>query len=167
MIPKVDALIEAEKEFFSRIHTEQNRFQVENLESYRSETVSQRRARLSKLVHLLYGGVVTAGAFKGLRIDADPFWGISDQASKILGIYEIEVLDEIFRTSLLNRRHFIDLGAADGYYGVGGVFSGRFDTADLYEISEEGHRSIRRNAAINGVSIDPNPAPLSARGGGY
>jgi hypothetical protein len=69
----------------------------------------------------------------------------------LLGIYEQEVLESIVALSL-ERKIFVDLGAADGYYAVGAVYSGLFERAIAFEISEEGRSAIALNARRNSVS---------------
>ncbi len=45
----------------------------------------------------------------------------------------------------------IDLGAADGYYAIGAVFSGLFEQSVCYEIEAEGQKQIKKNAIANNV----------------
>lgn len=69
----------------------------------------------------------------------------------ILGVYEAEVLNEICSSEHQTKRHFVDLGAADGFYAVGGLLSKRFDHAHCFEMTTSGQDAIRRNAKINNV----------------
>ncbi len=49
-------------------------------------------------------------------------------------------------------RLFVDLGAADGYYGIGAVLSERFDRSWCFEIEARGREVIAREAVKNGVA---------------
>jgi hypothetical protein len=77
--------------------------------------------------------------------------GAMDRASMLLGLYEKEILDTL-QHKPDNYRIFIDIGAADGYYGVGAVKSGLFDISYCYEITEDGRSVIKQNSIDNGVS---------------
>ena len=46
----------------------------------------------------------------------------------------------------------MDLGAADGYYGIGVLVNGLFDYSYCFEVSEIGRKVINKNAEINGVA---------------
>jgi hypothetical protein len=69
----------------------------------------------------------------------------------LLGLYEKEVLEDL-RQSAGKHRIFVDLGAADGYYGVGVLVSNMFQTSYCFEISADGQKAIISNAELNGVS---------------
>jgi len=97
-------------------------------------------------------GRVAHGPFKGLVLDATPFWGGVDMASMLLGCYELEVIEALHSPEFLTRSHFVDIGAADGYYVVGGLKSGRFKTADCFELTELGRGVILKNAQLNEVA---------------
>jgi hypothetical protein len=66
------------------------------------------------------------------------------------GLYEKEVLDSL-QNIPKEYITFIDLGAADGYYGIGVLVNNLFEKSICYEISEEGRKTIRDNAQINKV----------------
>jgi hypothetical protein len=89
------------------------------------------------------------GIFAGMRLSSLR-WGGHDRAPMILGLYESEVNREIEK-SASHATIFIDIGAADGYFAVGAVFSGLYKESICFEISEEGRESIAKNAERNGV----------------
>lgn len=144
-------LIKDESEFFRPIISEAQVLTDLQRESYRLETVSERRHRISKELAAGFDGIVQAGPFRGMRLDPNPTWGVADQAGMLLGIYEAEVVDEIFSAKHSSQKTFVDLGAADGYYAIGGVFSKRFDHAHCFETTVAGQDTILRNARINKV----------------
>jgi hypothetical protein len=69
----------------------------------------------------------------------------------LLGLYEQEVLNSLINIPS-DYRTFIDLGAADGYYGIGVLVNNLFDKSYCFEISEKGREIIKRNAETNGLS---------------
>ena len=79
------------------------------------------------------------------------WWGKIDRPSMIYGFYEQEVLESL--TSNKGKyKTLIDVGAADGYYAIGGIISGTFEKAICYEIAKEGQDQIKKNADLNKVS---------------
>ena len=69
----------------------------------------------------------------------------------LFGFYEQEVLAALVSASK-ERGTFIDIGAADGYYGIAAVSQGLFNQSYLFEISQLGRSVIRENALLNKVS---------------
>lgn len=94
---------------------------------------------------------VNYGPFKGMKFTHENWWGASDRAGMLLGIYEKEILDSIMNIEK-NWDIFIDLGAADGYYSIGALTSGRFKKSYSFEISTKGQEVIQKNATLNNVS---------------
>ncbi len=68
----------------------------------------------------------------------------------LLGLYEKDVLDSL-QNIPKKFTTFIDLGAADGYYGIGVLVNNLFQNSICFEISEEGRQTIRENAQFNNV----------------
>jgi hypothetical protein len=69
----------------------------------------------------------------------------------ILGLYEQEVMENLVGAPA-RFGVFVDVGAADGYYAVGLLYSGRVDRSVAFESLPEGREAIARLAAENGVS---------------
>jgi hypothetical protein len=111
-----------------------------------------RRVELSDQLSRLLDGTVAYGPFKGLKlIDAAWWGGRADRASMLLGLYELEVLQSIC-TMAPERRTFVNIGAADGYYGLGVLVNQAFDRSFCFELSAMGREAIARNAALNGLA---------------
>jgi hypothetical protein len=113
--------------------------------------INKRRLAISNQLFQLFEGTVRYGLFKGLKFDKTVRWGSTDRASMLLGLYEKEVLDSLASVPSTHRT-FIDLGAADGYYGVGVLVNNLFDYSYCFEVSEDGQKVIAKNANLNGVS---------------
>lgn len=114
-------------------------------------SIKKRKLKLSLLINKLFNSTVAYGPFEGLKLISNTWWGDADKASMLLGLYEQEVL-----MSLLNvpktHRTFIDLGAADGYYGIGLLVNKHYDKSYCFEISKKGQSTIAKNAELNLVS---------------
>ncbi|MCX9085007.1 MAG: hypothetical protein OIN87_09455 [Candidatus Methanoperedens sp.] len=111
----------------------------------------RRRVKLSKILYQTFDGTVMYGPFKGLKLDSNPRWSNRDYSSMLLGLYEKEILDSII-TVPTSHRTFIDLGAADGYYGVGVLTNNLFDFSYCFEITKIGQKQIKSNTNLNNVS---------------
>jgi hypothetical protein len=59
----------------------------------------------------------------------------------LLGLYEQEVLTSLFNVPK-SHKIFVDLGAADGYYGIGVLVSKHFDQSYCFEISKKVRRLL-------------------------
>lgn len=113
--------------------------------------IKKRRLKLSILIENLFNSTVAYGPFKGLKLSSDTWWGKADKASMFLGLYEREILDSLAKIPK-QYKTFIDLGAADGYYGVGVLINNHFDRSYCFEISKSGQKAILKNAELNSVS---------------
>lgn len=115
------------------------------------QIVNQHRAHLSNLVWDFHQHTVAYGPFKGLKLDADAHWGGADRGTMVLGIYEQEILEQL--SSLAGQfKTFIDLGAADGYYGIGVLVGKLFERSYCFEMTEKGQQIIQKNAELNQVA---------------
>ena len=119
--------------------------------SVTAHSVEMRRIFISRYFYAKFGGKVQRGPLKGFALDDNPAWGPGDLAPKLFGLYEQEVLAIIERQKGA-RRTLVNLGAADGYYGVGLVATRHFQNAVCYELSAEGRAAIKRTAELNEIS---------------
>lgn len=107
--------------------------------------------RLSKRFFYEFDGRIKYGPFSNMKLMEDSSWGKNSRSAILFGLYEKEILDKLVELS--NKyRYFIDLGAADGYYGIGAVLNHYFEQAFCYESSKKGREIISKAAIINGVS---------------
>ena len=112
----------------------------------------KRRKFLSNKLFKEFNGVIQYGPFKGLKFISENSWGAGrDMASKLLGLYEKEIL--ISLQNIPDRyKIFIDLGAADGYYGIGTLVNGMFEKSYCYEMNVVSQKIIKKNAELNNVA---------------
>lgn len=115
------------------------------------DQIQARRLQLSRQLDKALSSTVKYGPFKGLSFSGLSWWGSTDRAGMLLGIYEQEVLSTLESIPPQYRKSFIDLGAADGYYAIGVLVSNLFETSYCFEISDKGRGAIETNAALNGV----------------
>lgn len=143
----IETLIEDEIKYFKPILERQKMATQAMREAWRKETVAQRLLRISLETYDLCKGKVLQGPFKGLQLNRDTWWGKSDLGAQCLGLYEKEILDFIFSQEPFDT--FLDIGAADGYYAVGLLYSKMASKSICFEISEDGQRAIKENWIIN------------------
>ena len=111
----------------------------------------KRKKFLSNKLVEKFNGVIQYGPFKGLKFDLESSWGDGDRASMLLGLYEKEVL--ISLQNIPDRyKIFINLGAADGYYGIGTLVNGMFEKSYCYEKNVVSQKIIKKNAELNNVA---------------
>jgi hypothetical protein len=115
-----------------------------------NQYIQSYRQILSNKIAAYFDWTIAYGPLKSMKFVQDSHWGSSDKGTMILGLYEQEILDEL--TSLPpDRKVFINLGAGDGYYGVGVVKGGIFEKSYCYELSAKGRDVVKRTAELNQV----------------
>lgn len=112
---------------------------------------NQRRFRLSSKIAQRFGNTVVTGPFVGMKFIPNSWWSGADRGSMILGLYEQEVLEALQR-EFLDKKTFVDIGAADGYYAIGALINGWAERSYCFEISELGQEVIREQSELNLVS---------------
>lgn len=143
----IEEFIRKEMEYFQPILERQKLVTDEILQAWRCETVAQRMERISLETYDLCEGIVSQGLFEGLKLNRETWWGKSDLGSQCLGLYEKEILDFISKREPFDV--FLDIGAADGYYGIGMLHSQMAKQSICFEVSEEGQRAIKENWVLN------------------
>jgi hypothetical protein len=143
----IERFIEMEMEYFRPMLERQKIASDEARLAWRNETVSQRIERISLETYELSNGVVSNGLFQGLKLNRDAWWGKSDLGSQCLGLYEKEVSDFISKQEPYEV--FLDIGAADGYYGIGMLHAKKAKKSICFELSEQGQQAIKNNWILN------------------
>ena len=116
----------------------------------RDDRITVRKKKLARRIDRLFNSTVAYGPFAGLQLSDRAWWGAYDRAPMLLGFYECEVAEALLGAPA-SKRVLVDLGAGDGYFGVGGVFCGRFDRSYCFEASTKGQAAILSCANLNGV----------------
>lgn len=157
----IDELIQSEREFFSPVLEASKTLTQEQLQRFRLETVQERKQRISLELFHTNGGLIRHGPFKGMRLSEETWWGKNDLGAQTLGLYEPSVLRFIEKNTAAGPiPTFIDIGAADGYYAVGMLFSRLARRCICFESSESGQQTIKTNSKVNGI----NPSLLTIYG---
>lgn len=144
--------IESEIAYFKpMLKREQYTSEIDRL-LWRQETIRQRQERISLEVFDRCKGIIQYGAFQGMKLSKETWWGKSDLGSQCLGLYEKEILDFIKNLTTHQYENFIDIGAADGYYGIGMLLAKKCKKSICFEISKEGRKTIQKNSIANGVA---------------
>lgn len=112
---------------------------------------NQRRFRLSSKIAQQFNNTVGAGPFAGMKFVPNSWWSGADRGAMILGLYEQEVL-EAMQHEFLDKKTFVDIGAADGYYAIGALKTGWAERSYCFEISKLGQEVIRQQSELNLVS---------------
>lgn len=115
------------------------------------DAFTRRRISLSRELDRQLNSTVAYGPFKGLKLSAGAWWGAADRGAMLLGMYEQELLDAL-QTLPPNYDTFVDIGAADGYYGIGMTRCRGMKASWCFEMSAAGQELIRKNAELNGVA---------------
>lgn len=144
--------IDSELRYFAAINEASARVTPEMKAAYRRETVAERIQRVGALVYERFDGIVQQGHFAGMRIAHETSWRHPHFAQMVLGVYEQPVTDVLFSPRFADRRVFINVGAADGYYAVGMCHARRMDRAHAFEVNDDGRALIAANAARHGVA---------------
>lgn len=123
---------------------------VGNLDRAVIEVMEQRRLHNAQRVFEAVGTTVQYGLLRGYELVPPFFWGRGDVATQVLGLYEQEVCALLSYLSG-KRRVFLDLGAANGYYGVGLVSVKRFDRSVCFELDPAAADALSHNAIRLGI----------------
>ena len=147
---KLTDLISSELEYFRPMLERDKQSSLEQREIWRGETIRQRQKRISLELFNMLNGTVKYGPFKGLHLTHDPWWGQLDLGSQCLGLYEKEILKFIENIEDGQFTNFIDIGAADGYYAVGLLSTGKIQRSICFEKTDKGREAIFTNWKKNG-----------------
>jgi hypothetical protein len=141
----IEELIDAEKAYFAPMMARAEKATAEQRALWQQETVRERQERISLEVFDSANGQVKYGPFTGLHLNRETWWGKLDLGSQCLGLYEKELLDFIETLPDDRFSHFIDIGAADGYYAIGMLVSKKINNCICFEQSEKGQQTILAN----------------------
>jgi len=113
--------------------------------------VHKKRIKISNKLSKLFDSTIKYGYFKGLKLSNNTWWGYTSRPAMFFGIYEKELLNKIIESSK-DKKIFIDVGAADGYYPCGFLLNNFFNKAYCFEKSKLGRKIITQNATLNNIN---------------
>jgi precorrin-6B methylase 2 len=111
-----------------------------------------RQAALGAWLFDHYKGVVAGGPFQGLRLLPDVSWGIGDNCSKIVGLYEAELHPVLADFAAAPPSAVINIGCAEGYYAVGLARLLPATSVFAFDTDVKAQVICRKTAALNGVA---------------
>jgi hypothetical protein len=114
------------------------------------DVVGERRVKLGRDLLAKSGGTVLAGPLEGYKVNPDPRWGAGDLGPMLLGTYEKAILEKLIEFGR-SADLLIDIGAADGLFGVGLVAKGYFDRSACFEMEPAMRRALSAVAKLNAV----------------
>lgn len=113
----------------------------------------QRKGELLDLIYERTEGKVYQGPFKGMSIVRKYSWGDGDTAGKLLGIYENELYPAINHlTKELDFDLVLNIGCAEGYYGLGVAINLPNTLCALFDINPTAIAICRENARANNIN---------------
>ena len=113
----------------------------------------QRRSELFNLIFSRTNGEVYQGPFKGMKILPKFNWGDGDTLGKLLGLYENELFQALdYEIAIRKPRYIINVGCAEGFYGLGMARALPNSTAVLIDIEAKSIEIARENAQVNGLN---------------
>ena len=112
------------------------------------DAIQLKKERIYFDAKTIFGDQVAFGLFKGMKLSNNVWWGRHDILAKYLGEYEPHIIKKLENLSK-HYKHFIDIGAADGYYAVGLLYSKLYSSVTCFEISSKGRDNIAENADLN------------------
>lgn len=113
----------------------------------------QRKSELLDIIYERTEGKVYQGPFKGMSIVRKFSWGDGDTAGKLLGIYENELYPAISHlTKELDFDLVLNIGCAEGYYGLGLARNLPNTLCALFDISTTAISICRENAKVNNIN---------------
>ena len=100
--------------------------------------------KVLRLIKETHNGKVAYGPFKGMQLTNSAWWSSNDFITQTLGIYEEHVLKTLIKISRQKINHFVDIGAADGYYAIGMLYSNLATEVVAFEIAESGGKALNK-----------------------
>ena len=116
----------------------------------RNTVLKMERERLSKIIDIKTQSTVAYGIFEGMTMPKGQCRSLASRGSMLLGLYERDVQERLHKYAR-SCSCFVDIGAADGYYAVGMLYSGLMHKTYCYEILESCRKSILKTAQLNKV----------------
>ena len=145
---RVRWLRQAVRPFFQRLRTASRIVRGK----HRPNHVLRRRVQLGQLLAVEFDNQVRYGPFRGLKLPERTRWGAGgDVGSMLLGLYEQELLQAL-QALPGTRSVLVDLGAANGYFGLGVLVNRLFEYSYCYERSPASREILREVAEDNGLA---------------
>ncbi len=109
--------------------------------------------QLAKHIEKLSNNKIQSGPYKDTHMQINKEWSMHDTSSKLLGLYEKEVQDEIIniQNSKYKKRFFVNIGAGEGYHLTGALKTKVFEYGIGYEIDKSAKKLLKDNMNNNNI----------------
>ncbi|MFL2884969.1 MAG: hypothetical protein ACJZ34_01455 [Candidatus Pelagibacter sp.] len=116
------------------------------------ELVTLKKKEVGNKVHKIFRGKVASGLYKDMKISTKENWG-NDLGSKILGIYEEQIQQSIYKIATKKKiTTLINFGAAEGYHLIGPVKKKIIPFGLGIEIDKDTRKTLKKNIISNGLT---------------
>ena len=109
----------------------------------------------SKRIQKITSETIIGGYYKGTKLKLNKAWSRLDGGSKYLGIYELEVQQQIAliqKNNKIKKKYLVNLGAGDGFHALGLLKKKYFNHAILFEKDLTASKLILINAKRNNLT---------------
>tara|TARA_B100000965_G_scaffold400415_1_gene422265 strand:+ start:543 stop:1319 length:777 start_codon:yes stop_codon:yes gene_type:complete len=114
-----------------------------------NEIKNEKKKLIGKKIHKIFSGKVVDGPYKGVKIFPKEHWS-NDLGSKILGLYEKQVQENIKNLCLKNQINtLINFGAAEGYHLIGLIKNKIIKKGFGIEIDKDTITTLKKNIRLN------------------
>ena len=115
------------------------------------DRIWKKRIYLSRKINELCNGEVIDGVYKGAKFIYSSDYFITKPAH-LLGCYEKEVQQAIYNLSKENNlKHFINVGAGEGYHAIGTKVANLFENSISFELDKKNRDIIKKNFNLNKI----------------
>ena len=110
--------------------------------------------QLAKRIEELSKNIVQSGIYSETYLKINKKWSVHDTSSKLLGLYEKEVQDNIsnIQNSNNKKKYFINIGAGEGFHIVSLLKKRFFEFGIAYEIDKSAKKLFISNMEKNKIS---------------
>ena len=121
------------------------KYRFKNAIDYRINWITREIKKFTK-------SIVCSGLYKGMKIHEEFFWVGKDISTKLLGLYELEVQNNIKKLQTkkkFKKKYLINIGGGDGYHAIGLLRAKLFTKVIIFEKDLLGRKIINKNLSAN------------------
>ena len=109
--------------------------------------------QLGARIETLSKNKIQSGLYADTYLEISKKWSIHDTSSKILGLYEKEVQDQIYQIQNSNnkKKYLINIGAGEGFHIVGPLKKKLFEFGVAFEIDVTSKKLLIKNMEENNI----------------
>ena len=110
--------------------------------------------KLAEHVEKLSQNIIQSGIYSDTYLEVNKKWSMHDTSSKLLGLYEKEVQDQIYQiqNSANKKNYFVNIGAGEGFHLIGTLKKKLFEFGIAYEIDYSARELLKKNMKKNDIA---------------